>query len=189
MAPEVADAARAVARPILARARCQWMVGYYGNLRGLDAMAGCDALATLMDPVPNLDEVQHNAAYYELEFNWEEYLRMLTRADLEQAHGRLRLVHRTQQAAACHVGSELPGGYGWCGHEVVIRREKLRRRLPPMAAADLMALMRRLGISTSDLATRLGISTRSVRFYLSGDRAIPDHVADAVRRLDAAAKG
>jgi hypothetical protein len=165
------------------------MVGYYGNLRGLDAMAGCDALATLMDPVPNLDEVQHNAAYYELEFDWEEYLRMLIRADLEQAHGRLRLVHRTQQAAACHVGSELPGGYGWGGNEVIIRREKLRRRLPPMAAADLAALMSRAGLFASGLATRLGLSTRAVQRYLSGDREIPDHVADAARRLDAAAKG
>ena len=35
------------------------------------------------------------------------------RAELEQAQGRLRSVHRTRPARALHVGRMLPGGPAW----------------------------------------------------------------------------
>ena len=90
----------------------------------LEALAECDALATLGDPWMNLDAAQNDAAFLGFGDKWEERYEARCRAELEQAHGRLRTVHRTRPGRALHVGAVLPGGLGWENGEVRVERLK-----------------------------------------------------------------
>jgi len=98
--------------PILQEWKGELLFGHYGALRGLDHMAQADCLVTLGDPWINMSQAEHEAVFLELD-NWEQRYKALCRAELEQAHGRLRTVHRTREGRALHVGKELPSGSGW----------------------------------------------------------------------------
>lgn len=105
-------------RPILARLPGTLELAHYGDLRGLDRWKDADALVTLGDPVQNLGAVRHDAAFIGLP-DPDERVHGLTRAELEQAHGRLRTVHRTKPARSLHIGRVLPGG--WYGARILGR--------------------------------------------------------------------
>ena len=124
------DAFAAELGPTLARWPRGLLTGHYGATRGLNALADCDALATLGDPWMNLDAAQSDAAFLGLGDNWEERYEARCRAELEQAHGRLRTVHRTRPGRALHVGAVVPGGRGWEGGEVRVERLKGGRFWP-----------------------------------------------------------
>jgi len=51
-----------------------------------------------------------------------------------------------------------------------------------MTPADLAATLKRLGLSQSEAARRLGVSDRAMRYWLADDRPIP-------RMLELALKG
>lgn len=108
--------------PILARWPQALLTGHFGATRGLNEMADCDALATLGDPWVNLDAAQADAAFLGLGDTWEQRYEARCRAELEQAHGRLRTIHRTRPGRALHVGAVLPGGRGWESGEVQVER-------------------------------------------------------------------
>lgn len=84
---------------------------YYGATRGINSMRELDALATIGDPRPNISTIEMEADA--IGVSPEDRTRELARAELEQAHGRLRVVHRKRPAIACHVGTLFPGGWGW----------------------------------------------------------------------------
>lgn len=105
-------------QPILARLPGTLELAHYGDLRGLDQWKDADALVTLGDPVQNLGAVRHDAMFIGLP-DPDERVHGLTRAELEQAHGRLRTVHRTKPARSLHVGRVLPGG--WHGAKIMGR--------------------------------------------------------------------
>ena len=181
MPPEVADAAREYLAPLLARApEIRWMIGHYGAMRGLDAMATCDGLVTLMDPVPNLGTVQHAAAYYRSTLTWEQYVEIVCGAELEQAHGRLRHPHRLTPSWACHIGTTLPRGYGWDLPEVVVVRDRLRRLPSAMGAEELLDLKGQLPVTV--FAAAVGLRRDDIQKYLSGDRPVPHDVAVLLRK-------
>lgn len=81
-------------------------VGHYMALRGLDHWRDFDALVTLGDPIPNVHHVARTT-----EDDVFERAKLLARAELEQAHGRLRVVHRTTPCTQLHVGRLMP--FGW----------------------------------------------------------------------------
>ena len=54
-----------------------------------------------------------------------------------------------------------------------------------MNGAELNTLRRSLWLSRADAATIFGVNERTLRYWESGDWAVPDDVRDLVRKLDA----
>ena len=112
--------AASVVAPILRRlGERKLLFGHYGGLRGLDTMAHCDTLVTLGDHRHNLDDVKATVEFLGTadEQSADQRSTDLCRAELEQAHGRLRTIHRTKPGRSLHVGSVLPSGHGWTDAE------------------------------------------------------------------------
>lgn len=167
---------RATFGPILRRWPGRIVLGHYGALRGLDAMAEADALVTLGDPWVNLGDVKNECAFLGLP-EWEARYEALCRAELEQAHGRLRTVHRTRPGRALHVGAVVPGGRTWTRDVAVRSVARGRTKRLARGAVNLTALLHALG-SVSKLAEALECDRKSVRRYLAGERATTNEIAD-----------
>jgi hypothetical protein len=161
---------------------------HYGATRGLNRLAEVDALATLGDPWMNLGDVRNDTAFLPLGESWQARYEAWCRAELEQAHGRLRAVHRTRPGRALHVGAVLPGGSGWASGQVEIR--KLEGGRPPtlaaMPAEEFRERTRWLG-PQRQIAEKLGVSTATIERYLAGRCSIPPRIADHLRGLAPAA--
>jgi hypothetical protein len=171
----------------LARWPGELLVGHYGGIRGLDAMKHADALVTLGDPWPNIDDVASEVAFLGLRGSWEARAEALCRAELEQAHGRLRTIHRTKPARALHVGMVLPGGEAW---EAVGRAAPQAGRPKTKAALDAASFrtqVRALG-GVGAAARALGCSLAAIKRYVYGERAVPAKIAERCV-LALAAKG
>lgn len=96
--------------PVVARFPCPIDIAHFGSLRGLDHWKEHDALVTLGDPWSQVGDARWGSEYMHV-LDWEGRLAGATAHELEQAHGRLRLVHRTASARALHVGAVVPGGW------------------------------------------------------------------------------
>lgn len=163
----------AALRPELGRWPGELLLAHYGAVRGLDAMKHADALATIGDPWPNLDEVRTEIDFLRLDVSWEARAEAICRAELEQAHGRLRPVHRTKPARALHVGRMLPGGAAW---DAVGRMSRPVGRPKTRAALDQASFRQvvdALG-GVRPAARTLGCPTNTILRYLSGARAVPE---------------
>lgn len=181
MPEEVADATRRLLAPVLAKAvGVRWVIGQYGDLGGLEAMASCGGLATLMDPIPNLGTAQQAAAYYRSTLTWEQYLETATAAELERAHGVLLHPRRFAGSWAVHVGTTLPGGYGWDRPDVAILRGRLRRAPCTMTGDELLAIRARTTIRA--LARAVWVKENTMTRYLNGSRTVPIEVAERLRK-------
>jgi len=159
--------------------------GHYGAVRGLNTMADVDAMITLGDPWPHVGEVRNEVSFLELDKLSEERLEQLCRAELEQAHGRIRAVHRKRPGRALHVGCVLPSGAGWASGSVETRKiGRGRPRNGPSAGLELLRVaVGNLGGAAS--ASRLlGCTTRSLFRYLSGERSMPKEVVDRLMLCD-----
>lgn len=111
---------------------------HYGAIRGRNDWAGFDCVATIGDPFQNVEAVDHQADL--VACNSNQLGDELARAELEQAHGRLRCVHRTRPGRALHVGRILPGGYGWTPDRVrVIERAAVSELLQELGSVDAVA--------------------------------------------------
>lgn len=171
------------------------LLAHYGATRGLNRMAGADCLATVGDPWPNVADVQATSTYLAIP-DWEARLEATARAELEQAHGRLRTVHRKVPGFALHVGRVLPGGSGWSAVRAVedetpaVRTTSLQGGRPPAGApipvAELQSLVASHG-GVRAVARVLGCSHQSVMRYLGG-AGVPPAVASVVRKLAASSK-
>lgn len=114
----------------------------------------------------------------------EGRLDALAAAELQQAHGRLRTVHRTRPGRQLHVGTVLPGG--WAGLAVDVRRMpsgRPRTAAAGMDGAELRRAREAAGMGLRELGRALGVSDGTVRRYESGEREIPEAVVRAVRTL------
>ncbi len=167
------SAAREHLAPLLRRFPGAILWGHYGALRGLNDMADVDLLVTLGDPRPNVTATENDLALLDLDDDTaRRRVEQLARAELEQAHGRLRAPRRARAARALHVGALRPGGSGWAG-DVELRELKGGRpgvalRVHPV---KVRALVERVG-GPAAAARILGLSRRSVHRFMSGDRAI-----------------
>ena len=153
---------------------------HYGATRGLNRLAGVDALATLGDPWPNVGHVQTEATY--LGVDADERLEAVARAELEQAHGRLRVVHRTRPGYALHVGRVVPGGAAWSSEAVVRRapREGRPSGVGVMTQAEVRAVIEALGGARA-AARVVGCSPSTMVRYSNGEREVPSAVVSALR--------
>jgi len=165
-------------------------LAHYGATRGLNRMASADCLATVGDPWPNVGEVQATSSYLAIE-DWEGRLEATARAELEQAHGRLRTVHRTAPGFALHVGRVVPGGPGWehtaSAVSPPVRATSLQGGRPkagaPMPGDELANAVEGLG-GVRAAARLLGCAPSTVHRYLAG-RGVPPAVASVLRGLAA----
>lgn len=164
-------------------------LAHYGATRGLNRLAGVDCLATVGDPWPNLSDVQATSTYLAIA-DWEARLEDTARAELEQAHGRLRTVHRTTPGFALHVGRVLPGGSGWRALATStvsppVRATSLQGGRPPAGApmppGELASIVERLG-GLRSAARAVGCSPSTIHRYLAG-QGVPPGVASTLRRL------
>jgi hypothetical protein len=168
--------------PILSGWPGEIVFGHYGAVRGLNTMADVDALVTLGDPWPNLADARNDAAFLGLAPAWQERLEAMCRAELEQAHGRIRPVHRARPGRALHVGTVLPSGYGWTSGDVQMRAMPRGPRVQVASASpgDFRALVGRIGGARAT-ARHLGCSHATVLRYCAGERAVPQTVLDQLR--------
>lgn len=90
-------------------------VGHYYALRGLDCWKDHDALVTIGDPIKNLGAIGRMSA--ELNCDTSERAEAMARAELEQCHGRLRVVHRQGPCTMVHVGRVVPAGWHRYEHD------------------------------------------------------------------------
>jgi len=141
---------RAKLGPVLATWKGTILFGHYGALRGLDMMAEADNLVTIGDPWNNIDQARHETAFLGLP-DWNKRLDALCQAELEQAHGRLRTIHRTRKGRALHIGKMRPGGSLWSGAIKVAAPER-----PALDSGELLPLLKRLG-SIQAVAEHLGV--------------------------------
>lgn len=160
---------------------------HYGATRGLNRLASVDCLATLGDPWSNGGIVEAEAAY--LAVDRDERWTAIAQAELEQAHGRLRTVHRRTRGFALHVGHVVPGGSGWKSSpdRPAVRATRLVGGRPPAGApfppGELERLVQRLG-GVRAVARAVGCSHTTIGRYLAGAR-VPPGVASALRQLAA----
>lgn len=158
------------------------LVAHYGATRGRNDLKHADALATLGDPWPNVETNDTEAKF--LDIDPDERLLAACRAELEQAHGRLRTVRRDRPARALHVGRVLPGGSGWSNGSPIIRTAQAGRpfNIPAMGAEELRATVDALGGGAA-VSRALDCSESKVRHYLSGRASVPPAVAAALRGM------
>ena len=181
--PEALDELDAAVGPVLRGVRRALLFGHYGATRGLNTMANADAVVTLGDPWRNLGDVYNDAAFLQLG-GWQARYEAWCRAELEQAHGRLRTVHRTRPGRALHVGAVMPGGSGWTTETVDIRSDVGGR--PRQAAAMSTEAIEEAIVAAggvSHLAAIAGCDRKSIRNYRSGDRSVPPDVAARLRHV------
>jgi hypothetical protein len=161
----------------------QILFGHYGAVRGLNTMADVDCLATLGDPWPNLGAMKNDVAFLGLADAWEQRLEDSCRAELEQAHGRIRAVHRTRSGRALHIGGVLPGGSGWSSGNVQIRRllGGAPKATSVMDANELELVIGALG-GVRAAARVLDCDPKTVRRYREGLTPVPEGSAAELRR-------
>jgi hypothetical protein len=165
--------------PVLTTWPGTWRLGYYGALKGLDHLADVDALVTMGDPRPNTESVALTAVY--LGLAEDDLVARLTRAELEQAHGRIRAPQRTRPARALHVGVVLPGGHGW-DRATWLPAGDLRAPRAAMDADQFRAAREALGLTQDELAEHLEVGRASVQRYEAG-RPIPTGVVMRIRSM------
>ena len=169
--------------PIVRPWRGRLQLGHYGALRGLNHMADADALVTLGDSRPNLDAVKLQVALWGAEIDWEGRVLAEAKAELEQAQGRLRVVHRKRPGRVMHVGTIVPGGFGWTHRKVEARRVEKggpvgREEVVPVAEVRRLV---ELNGGRNVVARSLGVSERTVGRWLEGTTAIPQEDLEKLR--------
>lgn len=176
------EALRASLGPVLAAWPGEILFGHYGAIRGLNTMSDVDCLATIGDPWPDIAKVRRDMSYTGLSHLSEGLTEALCRAELEQAQGRLRFVHRKRPGRALHVGRVLPGGSGWKGGNVV--RVGMKQGRPPVAAAmsadELAGIVEACG-GVRGTARRCGCSHQYIQQCLQGLRPVSVAMAEALR--------
>jgi transcriptional regulator with XRE-family HTH domain len=157
-------------------------LAHYGATRGLNRFKECDALVTIGDPWANFGDTSAEAEFLGVE--GDAHAESRCRDELEQAHGRLRVVHRDRPGRALHVGRVLPGGLGW--REGAVEVDRLEGGRPKNASAmgldELERIIDQLG-GQRELARRLGVNNATLSRYASGKRAVPPGVASEIRDL------
>jgi hypothetical protein len=177
------DAFSEALAPTLASWKGTLLTAHYGATRGLNDMAEADALATIGDPWMNLNESRNDGAYLGLAHEWEARYEARCRAELEQAHGRLRTVHRTRPGRALHVGAVMPGGSGWVPERVIEKRVDPRRQIEQVdAKVGLTQLLGQLRTTTA-VARAIGCSQPFVSSLVSGRAPISRSVAERIQAL------
>ena len=129
--PMMIEATRAMNR-VLARwdgGTHELRMGHYGAVRGLNSFMSVDALVTIGDPFPNLDDVRRTCAFANVPgLTWERLARMEAEAEAGQAQGRMRFPQLSRRVRVAHLGNIIPAGYGWTNGSWIIKEVDLDTR-------------------------------------------------------------
>ncbi len=162
------------------------VIAHYGAVRGSNdwddvRWEEIDAVLTLGDPVPNLNNLDAEAKLLGLTGEEAEArLRHMAAAELAQAHGRLRATRRTTPATSVHVGRIVP--LGWDRNIAVVEATSGRpRTMAAMGTDELVEIIKRVG-SVAKVSKATGIPRRTVHRYKAGG-SIPAHAASKLRAL------
>lgn len=144
-------------------------------------MAQIDALITLGDPWGNLNAAKNATGYLSCEYEWERRYADCCRAELEQAHGRLRTVHRTRPGRALHVGAVMPGGPKWAGDRVSVRELPPRwpLEMSELSSVQFAAMVKRLG-GIRAVGRLIGCPKSTLADYVGGKSEIPRQLVEQV---------
>ena len=167
------EAARSKLGPVLARLRRRPDFGHYGAIRGLDKWKRHDALVTLVDPWPRLADVRVEVELFQLATDVEDRALVKCRAELEQAHGRLRIPRRERPCLLVHVGNVRPSGWHDNVKQVILEGRPGNPEQESQAET-LRRLVEKHG-SQKAAALAIGVSPMSFGRYLAG-RGVPDDV-------------
>jgi hypothetical protein len=96
----------------------------------------------------------------------------MCKAELEQAHGRIRAVHRTKPGRALHIGNVMPSGSGWRLDRVEVRGAAIPGINKRPHGTDLLSIVTSLG-GITPAAGLAGVSARTMARYLTGESTIP----------------
>jgi hypothetical protein len=141
--------------------------GHYGAQRGLDTWADVDVLATVGDPWANLGASIIEAAVLGIEA--EGWTQETARAELVQAWGRARPVHRPSPCVIVHLGAPaLAPSADWAPQWAGVKQEWPQRGRPPTVLplsdpATWAEERARLGLSRKAHAEALGLSWTTYR--------------------------
>lgn len=192
---ELDEAAREIG-PILKLWTGDLVIGYFQGLRGMDEGERADTLITLGDPWINLGEVRSQVAFMNSftdatdergrpipPLDVPSRSLAIARAELEQAHGRIRAASRPGPALALHVGRVLPGGPGWADAVELKVSPGRQPNEPSMTKDEFCQIRLEMNLTQDQVAKHLCISSRMVRMYEKGDVAIKPAVASILREL------
>lgn len=149
-------------------------LGHYGALRGLNHWKGHDALITLGDPWRPPDVCDRIGVDPE----------DAARAELEQAHGRLRVVHRKRPCTMVHVGALVP--LGWKRPVEVVEPARGRPRRPAVDIEALKAMVASLGGQRA-AGRALERDHKTISKWLKGKATPAPQVLEQLRSLAASA--
>jgi hypothetical protein len=180
------ERARDLLAPELARLKKPPDLGHYGAIRGLDHWKDHDCVITVGDPWPQLTDARWEAELLRLPSPEARYEARCA-AELEQAHGRLRTVHRTRAARALHVGTVMPSGWPADVDQREVSHGRPRTG-PGMPVDELRGIVEGLG-GFGDAMKALGVQRGTLGRYLAGDRAVPPDIASRWRQTLAEAGG
>lgn len=95
-------------------------IAWYGAIRGVNHMKDLDGIITLGDPIENIASSRDACVFLGITDGdaIDEYGVAICKDELEQAQGRLRVVHRLKPGRCLHVGKVTPGGTGWAREDV-----------------------------------------------------------------------
>lgn len=168
------------------RSKIEWRIGHYGGMRGRNDMMNGDAFVALGDPYPNLNEVRNELSYLQLGDKLTERERAESRAAAEkqQCLDRSRAVRRGKFCRELSVGHIRPSGLAWASPEVVILDQmKAKPFESTMTTDEFKEIREKFGLSVDQFAKAIGISSRSAKYYDSGERMIPQATAVEARRF------
>lgn len=156
----------------------RWEVAHYGAVRGLDRWKDFDGVATIGDPRPNLDAVSRElgGGGAEVESRYDR-ADAHARSELEQAHGRLRTVHRTRPGFALHLGALLPGSW----RDPIEYRRPTAGRMRRPVTPGLAGLVEAAGGQRA-ASRAVGRSLSSVQRWLRGEGRPEAADVEALRR-------
>jgi hypothetical protein len=160
-------------------------VGYFGALRGLNHWKHLDLLATVGDPRPNVVDADRAAAYVGprkdgTPFVSEHHHEVIARAELRQAHGRLRTPRRASMCMSLHVGALVPFGTGWEAENVTIVTDgDMDNSRNLRAIAGLHAALGALG-SHAAVCGALGVDPFTLKRWVLGAVDVPIATFDAL---------
>jgi len=166
-------------------------IGWYGAVRGKNNMKDLDGVITVGDPRVNLGSALESAGFVGFDGTAaDQYNHALCVDELEQAHGRLRTVHRDRPGRSLHVGRVTPGGTGWERRTVVDGwdEEAPGYETNPTDVIDefrelLLRVHTSSGWSLRELAERIPVGVSAIKAYMYDGVAIPDHVAVRLLQL------
>jgi hypothetical protein len=144
----------------------EFVLGHFGAQRGLDRWKECELLVTLGDPHPNLGAVTAEALA--LGVDPQAYADHQAGAELVQAWGRARAVHRQVPGVILHVGNLAPSGElapQWSGAGPSFappgRPRATGRDGVPLDPSTWASERERLGLSARGHARHLGVEWAS----------------------------